>query len=796
MREWKLQSGDPLLLTLASDARLGPTDYANDQIWELTLGGGDPPALALQTTYGLRARALRLFPRFKEADISVNDPAEFSRPAVIHQIFTNFLVVSFSPIPGIDVIAEYWVPESSAVAGRMQLTNRAPQERQIQVEWISQLTPGTGARMAPFEMQAATILAGSTGDLAPVFFITGGPKPGAGSYPSLNLTYDIPAEGVRRFTWSQAALSDRESSFQLARRLVTANWDAERSRLEMLNAGHVEIYTGDPDWDATFMLAQKTALGLLVGPTEKLPNPSFVLTRQPDQGYSLRGDGSDYNHLWNGQSPLEAGYLISLILPIAPAVCQGLFRNYLAVQQEDGFIDWKPGMGGQRSRLLATPVLASLAWRIYEFTDDLPFLKEAYEPLSKFFWSWFATTHDRDQDGIPEWDHPMHAGLDDHPIYSQWHDLSPGVEISSAEGPGLCSFLYQECQALISMANILGQGEAIPALQETAVKLSSSVEAAWNETQASYFDWDRDTHFCTHGEWLGQRNGSGSLVLRQTFEHPIRVLVQLQCSEAARRMPVLFVHGTGAAGNPRVERITPEQFKWSGSLARMTGKLVYSVLDRVEVGGLEPDDQIVFSSATYDCQEQSLLLPLWAGIPDNERAGKLVEETITDPRRYWHPYGLPASLQTPQLPEDLLNNAVNFPWNALIGEGLVKYGKRLLAAELVQRQMNAAIQSLKREGAFRRYYHADSGQGFGERNALNGIAPVGLFLEVLGIRLISSNRVALAGTNPFPWPVTIKYRGLTILRERDKSTVTFPDGQMVEVNDPLPRIISLEMAKP
>jgi hypothetical protein len=40
MRAWDLAAGDPLALRLAADARLGPVDYADDQIWELALSGG------------------------------------------------------------------------------------------------------------------------------------------------------------------------------------------------------------------------------------------------------------------------------------------------------------------------------------------------------------------------------------------------------------------------------------------------------------------------------------------------------------------------------------------------------------------------------------------------------------------------------------------------------------------------------------------------------------------------------------------------------------------------------------
>jgi hypothetical protein len=60
------------------------------------------------------------------------------------------------------------------------------------------------------------------------------------------------------------------------------------------------------------------------------------------------------------------------------------------------------------------------------------------------------------------------------------------------------------------------------------------------------------------------------------------------------------------------------------------------------------------------------------------------------------------------------------------------------------------------------------------------------------VRLISPRRVALAGNNPFPWPVTVKYRGLTILRQKDKTIVIFPDNQTVTVTDPEPRLVSLQ----
>ena len=119
MRDWNLRPGDPLSLTLAADFRLSKPDYVNDQIWELEIGTGEPTALAVRTTFGLRARAMRLFYCFGELGKTISNPAEFSSSPYLRRFYPNFLWLEFSPFEGLDITAEYWVPESHALAGRL-----------------------------------------------------------------------------------------------------------------------------------------------------------------------------------------------------------------------------------------------------------------------------------------------------------------------------------------------------------------------------------------------------------------------------------------------------------------------------------------------------------------------------------------------------------------------------------------------------------------------------------------------------------------------------------------------------
>jgi hypothetical protein len=94
MREWSLRAGDPLNLTLAADMRLSIPNYVNDHNWEMDLGSGEPPALSLRTTYGLRARSVRIFPRFSEDGRTVTNVSDFAAQPVIHRFYPNFLLLA------------------------------------------------------------------------------------------------------------------------------------------------------------------------------------------------------------------------------------------------------------------------------------------------------------------------------------------------------------------------------------------------------------------------------------------------------------------------------------------------------------------------------------------------------------------------------------------------------------------------------------------------------------------------------------------------------------------------------
>jgi Mannosylglycerate hydrolase MGH1-like glycoside hydrolase domain len=789
MRDWSLAPGDPLCLTLAADSRLSIPDYLNDHIWELALGGGEPPALSLRTTFGLRAKSMRLFLRFTEANKSVSDPAAFALPPTVRKFYPNFISLEYAPLPNIDVSAEYWVPQSNAVCGRITVANKSNATRKIRLDLCAILSPIDGQAMNTLQMSMVNILSGNTNGLYPVLFLTGGPAHGSGPYPSLFLNLDLGPGATRQLTWGQAATNSLQTSFDLARQTAARPWEAERARLELLNASQtIDIHTGDKDWDAAFAFSQNTAFGLFFPPNTNLPNPSSVSARGLDNGYSPKGDGTDYPASWNGQSPLEAYYLAS-VLPASQAA-QDLLMNFLAVQNEaDGTIDGKPGLAGQRGRYLATPMLTSLAWKLYEKSEDKEFLNKVFPHLLKFFWSWFSPEYDDDRDGLPQWKHVLQTGFEDNPLFDAWHAWSLGVNISQVHSPALEAMLYNESACLIKIAEQLDRHDSLVLLNEQAATLRKSIESAWQPRTGLSHYRERGTGSSLAGKILVKQQGAGTFAPKLKFESPIRLLIEVQTQSPGAKRPEIRIHQFST--KPADEIIQSGDYQWRNGGSVYTTKNVFSKIAKLVVRDLSAEDSVSISTLDFTTEDHTLFTPLWAGVFDAQQAQIMIGRALLDAGRFYRPYGVPACPLLTQPEAESVSQSVHLPWNLLISEGLLRYGFRSDAARMFVHNMTAIIQNLKQNRAFFARYHAERGTGIGERNSLSGLAPVGLFLKILGVEILSATRVKLEGENPFPWDVTIQYKGLKVIRGQQQTEVVFANGKSVIVKDTEPTVVSL-----
>jgi hypothetical protein len=339
------------------------------------------------------------------------------------------------------------------------------------------------------------------------------------------------------------------------------------------------------------------------------------------------------------------------------------------------------------------------------------------------------------------------------------------------------------------IAEKLGRANEVALVKHQAEALDHAVAASWDERAALYSYRDLVTRLSLAGQVVAKGKGRAALKPKKEFERPVRLLVEIQTKSPAAKRPEIRL--AEMATKEPVEVIAPEQFVWRNGGFVATTRNVYEKLGRVDVIGLDAADKIIVRTVDLSAQDHTQFLPLWAGLPDQQRAQTLIGRALLDAARFDKPFGLPALASCPTEKADAVCSSVSLPFNHLIGEGLLAYGFHTEAARLVEHLMAAVVKNLKATRAFHQRHHAETGAPIGERHALTGLAPLGLFLQTLGVTIFSGTKVKLEGKNPFPWPVTIRYRGLTVKRGIDSTEVIFANDKSVTITDSRPYIVTI-----
>lgn len=111
-----------------------------------------------------------------------------------------------------------------------------------------------------------------------------------------------------------------------------------------------------------------------------------------------------------------------------------------------------------------------------------------------------------------------------------------------------------------------------------------------------------------------------------------------------------------------------------------------------------------------DLKRQEIIgfLPMWAGIAPVERADQLVK-VLTDTSKFWRKYGVPslAADDSYYNPKGYWNGPVWVEWDYMIVDGLIQYGYKKEAKELVERVAANMIAQLKKDHNLWEFYSPD-----------------------------------------------------------------------------------------
>lgn len=782
LRRWELDSKQSELLILASDARLSKTDYFDDQSWQVRRSDGDKTAIALQTQYGGRAGLVSLVPMWEHDGRLFYEGAAYHKPPIVTAFAPNYIEVEGALLADIVVMMQFWAMDSQTVGCAITVTNASSDSVELRFDIYGHvIRKNKEQALGLIDLaDGQALYLGDLPELAPIVMVEGGqarddrPKVGR----------DIHVEGNSSATvrWVHVGGKDRRDSLMRSMAWLSTDWQPYFQQIDDAALMIPQVQTSNHDWDFLIAASYNRLIQAFFTGAGAFPKHTFAAKRFPEHGYSAQGDGSDYPRGWDGQDPRTAYLAATAMATIDPQVAQGIIRNYLALQDSDGSVDNRPAINGHKQGLLCLPVLARMAWHIFQQSEDDAFLEAVFPALLSFLDRWLSNDRDMDRDKHPEWQDERQTGYVAFPTFATWQPWSQGADIRYVEGPDLLAYLLAEATTLHHMAKHLDKKSVLPMLNEIVSILRKRLDSLWQDGHFVYHD--RDTHITTHGARILD-NGEGDVTheIDHSLLVPNRLVVRIE--GGVNHVPRIRLHieGLDDQERPISESHTTDDFQWHHRHGVLTTANTYAHIDRIWCDGLSRVYTIGATTLDTTGIDVNTLLPLWVGdLPDNQR--KALIKLVTDTDMFWRPNGLtmvPANSKHYD-PSNAEGGGGIWPfWLTLVGEGLIAADAAKQAGEMLKALIAAQLAVTKDKGSFSQFYHADEPLGLGERDHLAGIVPLHLLDKLLGIRIVNQSKVWVGGMFGWDRAITVRQYGVSVRRTRTKITVKFPSGTTEEL---------------
>ncbi len=775
MQPWQPNPQIPVQLPICADARIVPLEYTNDHTWELCLGGGDPPAVSLQTTYGLRARQMRLFFQFIFERSWVADPQDYVSTPEIQAMYPNFIRLFARPADGLEVRMDFWCPASTLICGRIKFSNTTSQTLPFVFRIAAQLTPlEEGERIANRQAGINQILSGKAGNLFPVLFITGGPEPSSGAIPGLDLDLQLSPESSRLVTWCLASEASMDVSLDKARKMTATDWESNLARIEQLDRSSViSITSGDPALDLAVRFSQIRAASFLMrSPKFRSDDFRLIANRLPDTGYSRRGDGSDFPDGWKAVTTLDLTHFVRCASPGNSDICAGMMKSYLSASS-DGLPAFRHGDAGLFSKYLAQPTLLAAIACLTEEDQNKLLTPAIVKTLSAYLTAWF--NQDGDQDGWPEWQTPTQTGFN-LPIFDRHLPTAQSAPPQLVETPVLAGLLLNEIRLLLKLSQTHPGYVNQEMLTGKAKRLSAAMCEYWKKNRRFGYQHSQ-YHMSPASLILARTEKEASIRVRKKLGFPQPLLVRALTDSGETCSGVITVSGKDASGQPQEETISLNRIPWLNGRMLTVTRNTFSQIERCTISRIRPKTAVEVSTIDFSLTDGTCWFPLLSpDLPAEVRLpaleqleAKILEEDGLSP-------------YDGSQENDLQVSSPFF--SAWIIDLLLDQKKSALAVKIWDKIATFSARAFQQTGCLWSEYRHKDGKPAGEKNGLYSLLPIQCFLRILGIENLSGDQVLLNGLSAYPEEITLRYRLWQIKAGPSGTTVQYGANPPVSVNSP------------
>jgi hypothetical protein len=582
------------VVRLAADARISQTSYTDDQVWDVFVGQPSDVALSLMTHYGGRRHTAKLALVITTGEQTRYLTQDFHTPPVVVHATPSFCEIHCEPTPELQISAQFVCVASNTLMGRFSATNNTSQPLSVEIGLYFHLEPYGKPRVIAVSPNLGLTL-GEKEDVKPVFVMQGA---------SL-LTSDRASAPLRLEAQKTAAVSivhcgmaNAQEGLAAASAWLKMRWADITAAVDAASAHLPQA----PRADRQSVMAEdvfNTLAQSIISPHGHIKHPFIVHPREPDAGFSARGDGADYGRHWGVQDPYVMGVFAPAIATFAPQIAQGLLENYLERQQSDGSVAMEIAPYTLSRDALCPPILAGIAERVYQVTADETFRARALPRLQAFVEHWLGL--------LPHalsWQNERQTNF----VYAGGQtSREQGIILQNLLAPDLLLYLLRELEALLAL------GSKTKYTRERK-QLIAALQSLW--TGEYYAVMDRDTHDTGSEQMLFEGKVTDSftpVALTRAARLAVRIVNVERAAQATVRLT-----GSDTNGRPITERLDVKRFEHHTAVT----DYVYTQLESVTFENLSRVYTARIFSVTLDQHR------LYA--PPPEEALKTLANTVRD----------------------------------------------------------------------------------------------------------------------------------------------------------------------
>ena len=726
----------PRELPLGGTKRFDPSLPDPTRIWVISTKPGSLPSLVVKSRSQHRTGELFLETGYAEGNHSLHSSQKFAHHPILDHMSWDWLEFHYQPLQALEVNVINWVPDPRVICGIHRIQNLNSQQREINLKLTFRgEMGGRGIRLSPETFQGWEILSNPTSQPNLALFLTGGTNLSyAGSNQLMATAVLGPAEmGELRWilVWSGPDTDPR----RVLEKVINLDWKGEISRNKILLSTQLEVKTGHADRDYCLAFSQRQARLIL--------NQIFLQMEKGD-------------HSGLPLTPLQAWQLVQALTPWDSPSLERLLKGAL---------------GHNGGRILPVPLATELLGLAREAGCNPDLIGKYLPAVQKTLAVWFTPEYDKDGDGIPE-----EPGEDFFPLQSHLRQ-NGGTRITltaaddSLETPGLAALVHNEITQLTKLCKGFPQLTIAEELVDRKRILQDFILDTWQSSQGRFQTRDYQSHLSQPGFEVSGPIHTGWHLFQLELPYPTRLQFHVQRSERApfpENLSVTF-HGQDWQGRYRVEELSSQDLLWGEQLGWGTTQSIFSRLDLCLVDGLERDQTVEITAPGSDRQDLSLCLPLWLKDLPPEIGERAISQLLVKNGIFWSDQGLKSYPKAE-------NSPISLPLNLLVAQGLFKAGYTRLAGEIFNCWIGTITDNLLQEGCLYATWDAKTGAGVGKANQVESILPVGLLLDLLGVRFQDTQNLVLEERIPILFPVILSYRGAEITLEETETVITWPGG--------------------